>query len=114
ALAARQFTDARLSAGLELAFDLPLAGGVLTPSLKASVTQRVGDRIDNADAYYAIAPDLPFRLTGPANTRTYGTLGAGLGFRVNDAVTAQIACQADISGGGFHDNRLTAKAQVRF
>ncbi|MFC3637166.1 autotransporter domain-containing protein, partial [Camelimonas fluminis] len=114
ALAARQFTDARLSAGLELAFDLPLAGGVLTPSLKASVTQRVGDRIDNADAYYAIAPDLPFRLTGPANARTYGTLGAGLGFRVNDAVTAQIAYQADISGGGFHDNRLTAKAQVRF
>ncbi len=114
ALAARQFTDARLSAGFELAFDLPLAGGVLTPSLKASVTQRVGDRIDNADAYYAIAPDLPFRLTGPANARTYGTLGAGLGFRVNDAVTAQIAYQADISGGGFHDNRLTAKAQVRF
>lgn len=114
AVAPRQFTDARVSAGFELAWDLPMAGGVLTPRLKTSVTRRVGDRIDNADAFYVIAPDLPFRLTGHANTGAYGTLGASLGFRINEAFSAQIAYQADVSNGGFHDNRLTTKAQVRF
>lgn len=112
-VAARQFADLRATAGLELTWDMPFAGGVLTPHVKMSVTQRFGDNQDSASASYMIAPELPFRLAGPSNARTYGTLGAGLAFRITEALSARITGQSDVGPGGFLDSRLTAKAQYR-
>lgn len=114
AVAGRTYQDVRASAGLELAWDMPIGGGLLTTRLRASLTQRFGDIADQAAAVFAFAPDLPFQLLGAQEARTYGTFGAAVGFRLDEAVSAQVSWQGDVSRSGFEDNRLSARLVYRF
>lgn len=114
AVASRSLAEARASAGIEAAWTVPVSFGVLTPRLKASVTQRFGDRSDDAIASYALAPDLPFRLSGAREARTYGSFGVALGVQSGEALSALVSYQADVSRDGLQDNRFSAKVRYRF
>lgn len=113
-LAARDLAELRATAGIEAAWNVPLSFGILTPRLKASVTQRFGDRTDHATVSFAAAPDLPFGLGGERGNRTYGSFGAAVALQSAEALSALVSYQADVTRDGVQDNRFSAKVSYRF
>ncbi|MEP9379219.1 autotransporter domain-containing protein [Aquabacter sp. CN5-332] len=113
ALNSRDLNETRATAGFDLSWNVPLAQAVFTPRLKASITQRFGDLTDEAEAFFVAAPDLPFQISGPATSQTYGSLGAALALQ-GAAWSGLVSYQADMDGSGILDNSISAKLRYAF
>lgn len=108
------FTDTRGSAGVEMKWDIALANAVLTPRLKASITQRFGSTPDPVGAWFTQVPGISVDAPHPAQSRNYATFGGSLTLKTDTALAATVSYEAIVERSDISDSRFSAHLNYRF